>query len=54
MYKNETDFVEDYKKRIEEILSKEVPYLEKVGYDKSVGFFFNLSGLLFSVVEEGQ
>lgn len=36
-------FVEDYKKRIEEILSKEVPYLEKVGYDESIGFFFNLS-----------
>lgn len=39
----EYDFVKEYKAKLEEILPKEVPYLENVGYDKSIGFFFNLS-----------
>lgn len=43
MYKNENDFVKDYLERIEKILSREVPYLDRVGYKKSHGFFFTQS-----------
>lgn len=38
------DFVKEYKAKLEEILPKEVPYLENVGYNEKIGFFFNLSG----------